>query len=90
MANIRRHLASSPFKQEIAPEVEVYAVGDDVCHDLYGLGRVVAVEGHAVSVDFRSRTVRIVSPYAKLEKLAGYDGEAEGDSERESSSESEA
>ena len=51
--------------------MEVYAVGDDVCHDLYGLGRVVAVEGHAVSVDFRSRTVRIVSPYAKLRARRG-------------------
>ena len=79
MATNRRHLASSPFKPEVTPQVETYAVGDDVCHDLYGLGRVVAVEGHAVSVDFRSRTVRIVSPYAKLEKLGG--GDSEDDSE---------
>ena len=79
MATNRRHLASSPFKQEVTPEVEVYAVGDDVCHDLYGLGRVVAVEGHAVSVDFRSRTVRIVSPYAKLEKLGDGDSDAEAE-----------
>ena len=38
-------------------------------HDLYGLGRVVNVEAHAVSVDFGSRTLRIVSPYSKLHQL---------------------
>ena len=70
MATNRRHLASSPFKPEVTPPVEQYEVDDDVCHDLYGLGRVVAVEAHAVTVDFRARTVRLVSPYPKLEKLA--------------------
>lgn len=47
----------------------MYAVGDQVCHDLYGLGRVLGVEAHAVSVDFGAKTVRITSPYAKLEHL---------------------
>ena len=44
-------------------------MGDQVCHDLYGLGRVVGVEAHAVSVDFGARTVRVTSPYAKMEQL---------------------
>ncbi|WP_235537146.1 hypothetical protein [Nocardioides sp. Soil805] len=47
----------------------MYAVGDQVCHDLYGLGRVLNVEAHAVSIDFGDKTVRITSPYAKLEHL---------------------
>ena len=53
----------------MVPPVEQYAVDDDVCHDLYGLGKVVSVEAHAVTVNFRDRTVRITSPFAKLEKL---------------------
>lgn len=69
MTTQRRHLASSPFKPEVVPPVEQYAVDDDVCHDLYGLGKVVSVEAHAVTVNFRDRTVRITSPFAKLEKL---------------------
>lgn len=65
----RKPLSSSPFHPKPEPEIEVYAVGDQVCHDLYGLGRVRGVEAHAVSVDFGAKTVRITSPYAKLEHL---------------------
>ena len=65
----RRHLASSPFKPEPEPIIEQYAVDDMVAHDLYGVGRVVSVEANAVSVDFRNQTVRIMSPYAKMEHL---------------------
>lgn len=67
--NKRKHLASSPFQPEPELVIEVYAVDDKVCHDLYGVGRVVGVETHAVAVDFGSRTVRIPSPYRKLQQL---------------------
>ena len=68
-AGPRRHLASSPFKP--APElvIELYAVDDLVSHDSYGMGRVINVEADAVTVDFRSRKVRIISPYAKMTRL---------------------
>ncbi len=50
--------------------MEQFAVRDRVTHDKYGLGWVVAVEDEdAVIVDFDSRKVRIVSPFAKLSKL---------------------
>lgn len=49
--------------------MENYAVEDRVTHDRYGLGRVVGVEEAAVTVDFGAQTVRIVSPFHKLEKL---------------------
>lgn len=67
--NSRKHLASSPFQPEIEPEIEVYAVGDKVCHDLYGMGRVIGREAHAVTVDFGNQKARIQSPYAKLQHL---------------------
>lgn len=65
----RKHLASSPFQPPPEQVIEVYAVGDKVCHDLYGMGRVINAEAHAVSVDFGAKTVRIPSPYPKLEHL---------------------
>jgi transcription elongation factor GreA-like protein len=49
--------------------IEQFAVDDRVSHDTYGVGRVKGVEEAAVTVDFRSRTVRIVSPFHKMEKL---------------------
>ena len=43
---------------------------DQVTHDAYGLGRVIAVEADiALAVDFGSRRVRIVLPCPKLTKL---------------------
>ncbi len=68
-AGQRRHLASSPFQPQPEQAVEEYAVEDRVTHDRYGLGRVVGVEESAVTVDFGAQTVRIVSPFHKLEKL---------------------
>lgn len=65
----RRHLASSPFQPAPAPEIEEFAVGDTVSHDSYGVGRVISAEPAAVTVDFRTRTVRIPSPYRAMTKL---------------------
>jgi hypothetical protein len=65
----RKHLPSSPFAPAVEPEVATYAVGEKVCHDLYGLGKVVGVDSHAVTVDFGDKAVRIKPPYAKLEHL---------------------
>jgi hypothetical protein len=65
----RRHLASSPFQPEPEPTIEQYAVDDLVSHDLYGVGRVVGAEADAVTVDFRTQTVRIISPFDKMEHL---------------------
>ncbi|MGO1972981.1 MAG: hypothetical protein ACTH2Q_08500 [Propionibacteriaceae bacterium] len=65
----RRHLASSPFAPKPADVILEFAVDDQVCHDSYGLGRVTGVEPQAVTVDFSSRSVRIVSPFRKMEHL---------------------
>ena len=68
-AGRRRHLASSPFKPDPEPMIEQYALNDLVSHDSYGMGRVMEVEAAAVTVDFRSQTVRILSPYSRMAKL---------------------
>ncbi|MCX4686542.1 MULTISPECIES: hypothetical protein [Kitasatospora] len=67
----RRHLPTSPFRRAPAPPPpKVFAVGDRVTHDEYGLGRAIGVEGElAVLVDFGSRTERITAPFAKLFRL---------------------
>jgi hypothetical protein len=65
----RRHLASSPFQPDPEPVIEQFAIGDLVSHDAYGMGRVTNVEEAAMTVDFRSQTVRITSPFAKTSKL---------------------
>jgi hypothetical protein len=65
----RRHLATSPFRPAPEPVIEQYACHDLVCHDSYGMGRVIATESDAVTVDFGTQKVRIVSPYRKLAKL---------------------
>jgi hypothetical protein len=65
----RRRQSSSPFKAAPEPIIETFEKDDRVSHDLYGLGRIVNVEAHAVSVDFGERTLRITSPYAKLHHL---------------------
>lgn len=50
--------------------MEQFAVRDRVTHDKYGLGWVVLVEDDdAVIVDFGSRKMRILSPFARLTKL---------------------
>ncbi len=68
-AGPRRHLATSPFPRDPDPIIETYAMNDLVCHDAYGMGRVINVEASAVTVDFRSQTVRITSPFDKMARL---------------------
>ena len=68
-AGPRRHLATSPFQPDPEPTIERYAIGDLVSHDSYGMGRVIQVEAAAVTVDFRSQTVRITSPFHKMGRL---------------------
>ena len=65
----KAHLPTSPFKAPVAPPPKRFAVGDRVTHDVFGLGRVTAVEDGAVLVDFGGQQQRIVSPYAKLTVL---------------------
>ncbi|MCW2755770.1 MAG: hypothetical protein JWQ32_3181 [Marmoricola sp.] len=65
----RRHLANSPFQPDPEPVIETFAVGDMVSHDAHGLGRVVGADAGGVTVDFQTRTVRIVSPFTKMAKL---------------------
>jgi hypothetical protein len=65
----RRHLASSPFPPEVEQIIETYAVGDLVSHDTYGMGRVVGTDAGAVTVDFGSQTLRVKSPFNKMELL---------------------
>ncbi|MEU1618257.1 hypothetical protein ACFZAU_13845 [Streptomyces sp. NPDC008238] len=66
----KRHLPTSPFKAPVAPAPKVFAVGDQVTHDIYGLGRVIGIdEGTAALVDFGSTQLRIPSPYSKMTKL---------------------
>ena len=66
----KRCLPTSPFKAPVAPPPKQFAVGDQVTHDVHGLGRVTGVEdGIAAVVDFGSTQQRILSPYAKMSKL---------------------
>lgn len=65
----RRHLPSSPFQPDPEVVVEVYERGDRVSHDLHGLGLVTAADPYGVTVDFGDKTVRVTSPFAKMEKL---------------------
>ena len=69
-AAARRYLPGSPFKAP-APvrPAETFAIRDQVTHDSYGLGVILAVEDHAVLVDFRPDQRRIPLPCAKLTKL---------------------
>ncbi|WP_338698193.1 hypothetical protein V2W30_19310 [Streptomyces sp. Q6] len=66
----KRHLPTSPFKAPVAPAPKHFAPGDQVTHDVHGLGQVIGVEdGIAALVDFGSAQLRILSPYAKMTKL---------------------
>ncbi|MGZ4467906.1 MAG: hypothetical protein ACXVW2_02860 [Nocardioidaceae bacterium] len=65
----QRQLASSPFQPRPEAAIEEFAVHDRVSHDQYGLGRVVSAEAGAVTVDFGSGRIRIVSPFLRMEKL---------------------
>ena len=62
-------MANSPFHPDPVPVIEQYEVGDLVSHDSYGVGHVIQTESHAGTVDFRSQTVRVTSPYQKMAKL---------------------
>ncbi|MFF4588196.1 CarD family transcriptional regulator [Streptomyces sp. NPDC000345] len=66
----RRHLPTSPFKAPVVRPPKLFEVGDQVTHDMYGLGRVIGIEeGIAALVDFGSTQERILSPYNKMTKL---------------------
>jgi hypothetical protein len=66
----KRQLPTSPFKAPVTPAPKHFALGDQVTHDMYGLGRVIGIEeGIAALVDFGSAQMRILSPYAKMTKL---------------------
>ena len=65
----RRHLPSSPFQPDPERVIAQFECGDLVNHDSYGRGRVIGTEADAVTVDFRSATVRITSPYNKMARL---------------------
>ena len=66
----KRHLPTSPFRAPVAPTPKHFATGDQVAHDIYGLGRVTGTEeGVAALVDFGSTQMRILSPYTKMIKL---------------------
>lgn len=64
-----KHLKSSPFKPAAEAEIKVFDVDDRVSHDMYGLGKVVKVDSHAVTVDFGAQAYRITPPFAKLHHL---------------------
>lgn len=68
-ANPRPRHPNSPFQWLPEPVIEPYVLGDRVSHDAYGLGRVVGVDGGGATVDFSSRTVRIVTPFRRMTKL---------------------
>jgi hypothetical protein len=65
----RRHLPSSPFQPDPERAIAQFECGDLVNHDSYGMGRVIGAEADAVTVDFRTLTVRITSPYYKMALL---------------------
>lgn len=46
-----------------------FACGDQVCHDVHGVGRVVSTDADAVTVDFGTKTVRVLSPFRKMAAL---------------------
>ena len=66
----RRHLPGSPFNTPpVVRPVKEFFLSDQVTHDRYGLGRVIAVDEGTVLVDFGDRTERINAPYSKLTRL---------------------
>ena len=68
----RRFIPNSPFStpDESAEPPETFEVGDQVCHDRHGLGRVIEATGSTeVVADFGSTVRRIPLPSTKLTKL---------------------
>jgi hypothetical protein len=71
-AGTRRQIPGSPFSRPVSPAEpdETFAVGDQVCHDRHGLGRVIEITGTTELVaDFGSTVRRIPLPSPKLTKL---------------------
>ena len=68
-AHPRPRHASSPFAARPEPVIEQFAVGERVCHDTHGLGRVISIDGTGATVDFGSKTVRVETPFRKMSKL---------------------
>jgi len=69
-AATRRPLPSSPFNAPKAPPVKVFALGDRVTHDRFGLGEVIGVEEDiAVLVKFGAQQVRVTTPFARMSTL---------------------
>jgi hypothetical protein len=69
-AATRRHLPGSPFNAPEAAPVKVFAIGDRVTHDKFGLGEVIGVEEDiAVLVKFGAQQVRVTTPYARMSAL---------------------
>jgi hypothetical protein len=69
-AATRRYLPGSPFNTPpVVRPVKEFAVGDQVTHDRYGLGRVLGADESGVFVDFGTQQERISAPYTKLTKL---------------------
>ena len=66
----RRPLPGSPFNAPAAPPIKVFALGDRVTHDRYGLGEVIGVEEDiAVLVKFGAQQVRVTAPFARMSSL---------------------
>lgn len=67
----RRVIPGSPFNvpADTGP-AETYEVGDQVCHDRHGLGKVIeSTSPQEVVADFGSTVRRIPLPSTKLTKL---------------------
>lgn len=67
----RRVIPGSPFNRPESLEAsENYEVGDQVCHDRHGLGKVIQASDPAeVVADFGTTVRRIPLPCTKLTKL---------------------
>lgn len=64
-----RHPSTSPFERRAEPPIATFECGDLVSHDSHGMGRVTNAEAHAVTVDFGTQQIRIVSPFHKMSVL---------------------
>ncbi len=68
-AQPRPHHAGSPFRAEPEPIAEEFVVGDRVCHDSHGMGKVIGVDPTGVLVDFGTAKIRVVKPCRKMTTL---------------------
>lgn len=68
----RRVIPGSPFNTPHGPTgpCDTFEVGDQVCHDRHGLGKVIEADSaYEVVADFGSTVRRIPLPSSKLTKL---------------------